>query len=1215
MKPIRLEIEGLNSYYKKQIIDFELLTSKGIFGIFGKTGSGKSTILDAITLSLYGNIARGTKEFINVNSNKASIEYEFQIMDGLKRHTYIVSRRFKRKSGDTKSSSRSDYVRLMKKNSDGEFDVIADKVGEVNQAIKEIIGLEESDFLKSVVLPQGKFSEFLVLGGKDRRNMLERIFNLEEYGTVLNAKILKKRTKVNSELDILNARLSEYSGVTIEYKNELENNISMLSEEIYNLNSEIEMETNLLEEYKYIFNLCLDNVELNKELEILENKKSDIDDKKNSLDMSKRASLILPSIITLEENILKISKNNEIINSLKLKIEDINSRFDYEQEQFESFAKKKSRLPYLTVLKKDIQIMNEKLAESINNTNKENSLKIILKEIEEKLIFLINKKEQMEVDVNLLEKNKNELEINLNKNKVDKKYRDTINKCKELCGELDRFKNDKSILEKESADEIKVNYDVRKKIETLDSKLSKKDEEIGNIIELMTEQECIEILDEVEFEKIENQINLCNKEIYDTRVLENKLKEIDFNLNELYVNSEAIKKDMLIKKDKLKELDSLINENTIKKEKIDFENLANKVKIDWSNHFNSGDRCPICNSIVDKIELQSIEVKNDYQKILENLNIDRQNTALSINSLDTNINLIEKTINSYIKEKASIILKLNGKKSSDIEAGKQRYEKYKNEQRKLKELVVKNISDLKEKKRCADQEKNEIEKEKIQLTSILERSLSNISRAEKKLIILSENIDDISLKLMNLIKEYSILDIESEISRIEKMETSYESISIELNDINKIFEKSKEKLSSINNEIVNLNYEQKVQNKYIDDVKKQHCLLEEEVKNIFYSINWEELDFLDSKFKNIGNFEYVKNKSSSYVDNLSNYDLKYVINSIDEYELYINSKYDLLSEVVNTIKETRDKLLDEYKSNVVENNIINEHVKKIQIDLQDTIEKNNFDTIDSVKSSVISNEDTKKLEHEIDTYENRFNELSIRLYDNIKKLKGRSITKTELDDKIEKVKKIKADVDDEKNKKSGFEAILEEVLKKLDLAGNINQEITKKQKEKDTIDSLEKVMRGNKFVEFLSQMYLNSIVIDASKRLDSITKGRYALEINSDYMFIIRDNYNGGQRRSADTLSGGETFLASLSLALALSSQIQLKGNAPLEFFFLDEGFGTLDSDLLDIVMESLENLKSDTLSIGVISHMEEMKNRIPIKLLVEVDNVDNSSITRIELS
>ena len=68
---------------------------------------------------------------------------------------------------------------------------------------------------------------------------------------------------------------------------------------------------------------------------------------------------------------------------------------------------------------------------------------------------------------------------------------------------------------------------------------------------------------------------------------------------------------------------------------------------------------------------------------------------------------------------------------------------------------------------------------------------------------------------------------------------------------------------------------------------------------------------------------------------------------------------------------------------------------------------------------------------------------------------------------------------------------------------------------------------------------------------------------------------------------------------MALSSQVQLKGSAPLEFFFLDEGFGTLDTELLDIVMNSLEKLHSSRLSVGIISHVEELKNRVPVKLVV----------------
>lgn len=96
-----------------------------------------------------------------------------------------------------------------------------------------------------------------------------------------------------------------------------------------------------------------------------------------------------------------------------------------------------------------------------------------------------------------------------------------------------------------------------------------------------------------------------------------------------------------------------------------------------------------------------------------------------------------------------------------------------------------------------------------------------------------------------------------------------------------------------------------------------------------------------------------------------------------------------------------------------------------------------------------------------------------------------------------------------------------------------------------------------------------------------------------------------------NTLSGGETFLVSLSLALALSQTIcaSLKS---IEFFFLDEGFGTLDGALVDTVMNALEKLKSSHFTIGVISHVEELKHRIDSKITVNKATESHGSTVQI---
>jgi exonuclease SbcC len=151
----------------------------------------------------------------------------------------------------------------------------------------------------------------------------------------------------------------------------------------------------------------------------------------------------------------------------------------------------------------------------------------------------------------------------------------------------------------------------------------------------------------------------------------------------------------------------------------------------------------------------------------------------------------------------------------------------------------------------------------------------------------------------------------------------------------------------------------------------------------------------------------------------------------------------------------------------------------------------------------------------------------------------------------------------------------------------------------ERLGKLQSVLRANAFVEFIAEEQLMQVSRAASERLGQLTRRRYALEVDSGGGFVIRDDANGGIRRPVTTLSGGETFLASLALALALSAQIQLRGRYPLEFFFLDEGFGTLDPDLLETVVSSLERLHMERLTVGVISHVPELKMRLPRRLIV----------------
>ena len=96
MRPISLKIKGINSFCEEQTINFEKLTKDGVFGIVGDTGSGKSTVLDAMTIALYGNLSRDTNEFINKECDTAFVMLDFCVSEGENEIFYRAERAFKR---------------------------------------------------------------------------------------------------------------------------------------------------------------------------------------------------------------------------------------------------------------------------------------------------------------------------------------------------------------------------------------------------------------------------------------------------------------------------------------------------------------------------------------------------------------------------------------------------------------------------------------------------------------------------------------------------------------------------------------------------------------------------------------------------------------------------------------------------------------------------------------------------------------------------------------------------------------------------------------------------------------------------------------------------------------------------------------------------------------------------------------------------------------
>jgi exonuclease SbcC len=154
----------------------------------------------------------------------------------------------------------------------------------------------------------------------------------------------------------------------------------------------------------------------------------------------------------------------------------------------------------------------------------------------------------------------------------------------------------------------------------------------------------------------------------------------------------------------------------------------------------------------------------------------------------------------------------------------------------------------------------------------------------------------------------------------------------------------------------------------------------------------------------------------------------------------------------------------------------------------------------------------------------------------------------------------------------------------------------------DVFGALAGELRADRLVAFLQVEALQLLAAAGSERLATLSLGRYRLEYEGDE-FAVVDTWNGEERRSARTLSGGETFLASLALALALSEQVRslaVTDRARLDSLFLDEGFGTLDPEALEVVVEAIEQLGGDGRMVGVITHIRELAARLPARIEIE---------------
>lgn len=1089
MRPIELKIKGINSYREEQVINFNQLTSQGFFGIFGPTGSGKSTILDAITLALYAKLPRGSKNFININETSASVSFRFSITT-TETKEYLVERSFRYPGKDRSSTARNTTARLSLL-SDVDTEILADKPTDVTRSCTDLLGLSSDDFLRTVVLPQGQFSDFLKLKNQERRGMLQRIFHLERYGIELTRKVAAARQRMDIEVSSSEGQLQAYDDIS---KEALDNISSELVELKENLEKEELTEKELSEKYQLLNELKELKAEydslLYRETDMLSSKKQ-IEDIETALLAVKQAESIYPLYKDYKVRLKESNQSQKDINSLlsdekKLKQQQSCLEQEMEDNQYpkaiKELAEKEDILKQSTILKEkldDIQKAILAVQERLSKKQKESdSLN------EDSLYYekeLIAKNEELD-----------SLLMQQQKCVVDSRYRQCIEDGR-LAENTYRTKRD-------------YYTEAKGKLETCRQMLSAKEQQFTQESLLFQQQikELLTICAEAESigKQLESEINQCNEGI------------------------------------------------TKQKKEYLLEELSHYIK--------DGEKCPLCGNIhpsyvfSNKEEALGASLK-DKTNELNALKEKQQYVSQTVLLLQASLSGKEKELSSdeiiEISLPADIGTWIEDKKAnlSDMLTA-------------FSEQCLKCTSIKASMKEVKDQ---------------LKKAKDEVTEFYKALKSLLDNIK-------TLRKEYDIADFTKEFDLIvekEKKREEYEgqikAMRLKISEL----EKSKEDINKRKNSLLQELTKCQAEEKQRVDEKKSLC--EQFPDNFNESEDYQSALKTTESEKNILTEKYENWKKSEQEVQAS---LQKVSGSLQTQE--------------NCLKSSQEKQREAYAVYLKE-------LERLGLSPDFDVEKN------------LMEEDKKQsLLEKVNSYKESLKDIDTQKTYLKGKIKDQTFDEKEWKDLIEALSTSKESLLNYRKKIAVYESQSTDIQKRLAQKDEINAKYQQIIHRRSIIRELEELFKGNAFIEYVAESRLRYIAKEASSILSHISNGNYTLDVNDATEFVIRDNKNGGVLRAADTLSGGEIFITSLSLALALSSSIQLNGSAPLELFFLDEGFGSLDDELLNIVMDSLERIKTDRRSIGIISHVENLKERVPVKLLIEPSqNTGSGSHIRVQYS
>ena len=333
MKPIKLSIEGVFSYRTRQEIDFTKLSSEGIFGIFGNTGSGKSSIVEAIIFALYGKIERVSGkqiDLINLQSNKAVIDFEFEVSG--KAYRVVVNL--------TRTSSGHSTKKLFYQKQEGQYRAMEEKISG-----EQLTGLSYDNFCRVVIIPQGKFQDFLTLTSGERTKMLKEIFpSLKKYDLSNTLRTMREETEGMQKEKM--GQLNSYSEYTIEALNERKEQYAVVEQQYKDLEILIKNLKEDLDSRKTLFDAFKKQEELSQNLNRLKLNEENISALKDRLDQYRKTNRVFGSLLTkYDDLLLRKKRTSDLLSELSLQVADLEKKKQSLEEELAALQKENEQTP------------------------------------------------------------------------------------------------------------------------------------------------------------------------------------------------------------------------------------------------------------------------------------------------------------------------------------------------------------------------------------------------------------------------------------------------------------------------------------------------------------------------------------------------------------------------------------------------------------------------------------------------------------------------------------------------------------------------------------------------------------------------------------------------------------------------------------------------------------------------------------------------------